>query len=73
MHIIPISNLIESYTKYIHLRCILHALILINNFHTSHKHPTITKILNTTQWESHTMETPPITKIAFTLYTTHMH
>lgn len=39
-------------------KCILHILILISFFSTSHKHPTTTKILNnnTTQWKTHTME-----------------
>ena len=50
---------------HIYLKCIFHVVILTSIFHTSHKHPTTTKILKTniTQWETHTMEIPPITKI----------
>ena len=52
--------------QHVHLKYILLTLILISLFHTSHQHPTTTKILNTniTQCETHTIELPPITKIA---------
>ena len=39
--------------KHIHLKYILHALILISVFHTSHKHPT------NTQWKTHTIQDRP--------------